>query len=119
MRISDWSSDVCSSDLLPLALAGFALAELAPVALEGVVQQVRRQPALLAGGRQRDGGRGRVEVAKLGSTGDEVDAVRPCRHTDRRIEILAELVARRGHAPRLVVLDEELRDFQRVLVSSP
>src|SRR3546814_20156771 len=32
--------------VLPLALAGFALAELAPVALEGVVQQVRRQPAL-------------------------------------------------------------------------
>src|SRR3546814_1583010 len=46
--------------VLPLALAGFALAELAPVALEGVVQQVRRQPALLAAGRQRDGGRGRV-----------------------------------------------------------
>src|SRR3546814_6169185 len=70
--------------VLPLALAGFALAELAPVALEGVVQQVRRQPALLAAGRQRDGGRGRVEVAKLGSTGDEVDAVRPCRHTEDR-----------------------------------
>src|SRR3546814_10186071 len=61
--------------VLPLALAGFALAELAPVAREGVVQQVRRQPALLAARRQRDGGRGRVEVAKLRGSGNEVDAV--------------------------------------------
>src|SRR3546814_4534228 len=47
--------------VLPLALARFALAELAPVALEGVVKQVRRQPSLLAAGRQRDGGRVRVD----------------------------------------------------------
>src|SRR3546814_16940873 len=65
--------------VLPPALAGFALAELAPVALAGVVQQVRRQPALPAARRPRDGGRGRGEVAKLGSTGDEVSAGRTCR----------------------------------------
>src|SRR3546814_4724399 len=45
--------------VLPLALARFALAELAPVALEGVVQQVRRQPSLLAARPPRAGGRGR------------------------------------------------------------
>src|SRR3546814_20667441 len=48
--------------VLPLALAGFALAELPPVALKGVVKQLRRQPVLLPAGRQRKGGRGGVDT---------------------------------------------------------
>src|SRR5687768_4375433 len=39
---------------VPLPLAVAALLELAPVTLEGVVEQVFRQPALLAARRERD-----------------------------------------------------------------
>src|SRR3546814_10595470 len=42
MRISDWSSDVCSSDLIVDALAEQVLAETALLALEHVGQRFQR-----------------------------------------------------------------------------
>src|SRR3546814_5432890 len=37
MRISDWSSDVCSSDLLPLALLQFALASASWLSIASIL----------------------------------------------------------------------------------
>ncbi|MNW06983.1 hypothetical protein D3C71_2034900 [compost metagenome] len=61
--------------VLPFAAAVAAIDELFPVALEGVVQQGLRQQALLAAGRERDRGRGRVEIAEFGRAGNVIDAV--------------------------------------------
>src|SRR3546814_3938353 len=72
MRISDWSSDVCSSDLrLPQPLVG-----LAPAGLEPVEQSALHRPGLSVG---RDASKtrlvegvhhlsGHVELALLGGT---------------------------------------------------
>src|SRR3546814_20673846 len=60
MRISDWSSDVCSSDLADLA--GRRAAQLVVVAEVGVADPLRRAGAAFAAVRLRncvDGGRGR------------------------------------------------------------
>src|SRR3546814_2093039 len=47
MRISDWSSDVCSSDLVALALGG-------EEGLENLVEDVGRNPGAVVGDRQHD-----------------------------------------------------------------
>src|SRR3546814_1470787 len=44
MRISDWSSDVCSSDLLILALAALAFFALAPGMIERGMNQIDGKP---------------------------------------------------------------------------
>src|SRR3546814_398214 len=59
MRISDWSSDVCSSDLFALLKGGDALGEVSVFVAEGFVLR-----------DQRDG-RGRKHIAYFGhDTGD-------------------------------------------------
>src|SRR3546814_20912739 len=45
MRISDWSSDVCSSDLLRDALLGDAVLRLEQLLEDGVVEGLRAQQA--------------------------------------------------------------------------
>src|SRR3546814_17970153 len=72
MRISDWSSDVCSSDLLAARRLGRAIAGLAVgVAID--VATIERRPDRL-----------------LGATGPtfEEDGFFPRRHLERRIAIV-------------------------------
>src|SRR3546814_15333221 len=66
MRISDWSSDVCSSDLLAIGARGVAhhalvLAELV-VEEQGVVPGKFRPAGSLSGGPIRRRGQGRVHL---------------------------------------------------------
>src|SRR3546814_8967357 len=63
MRISDWSSDVCSSDLLEVALAGLDVDDLQPGRLHRRQQQRQPRPAL---------GEGDVEPAVGGEREAEV-----------------------------------------------
>src|SRR5690606_39590327 len=89
--------------VLPFHATVAARGEVAPVAFEGAVQQLVRQPGLLAARRERDGGRGRVEVAELGRARQVVDTV-PTRGRAQRVEQVGlEAVARLGHAPGLLL----------------
>src|SRR5947208_606349 len=56
---------------------------LAPVARPGRIDGRAREPRQLATRGEGDRRRGRVEVAEVGRTGDEVDAVRAHRERDR------------------------------------
>src|SRR3546814_12298795 len=66
MRISDWSSDVCSSDLYTRSAAGWPRQELRQVALQGLahhlpagaeiaLQAVDQRVVVAAGDEQRQG----------------------------------------------------------------
>src|SRR3990167_7054953 len=79
--------------VLPFALAVAAFDKFFPVAFERVAEQRLRQPALLAAGRQRDGGGRGIEVAEFGGAGDEVDAVLSGRRVDRLVQVRSELIA--------------------------
>src|SRR3546814_12210601 len=65
MRISDWSSDVCSSDLAGLALCGVGPA----VVLEGRLVRRLRRLRIIATGLQLPAGREAVD-ALAGSSSD-------------------------------------------------
>src|SRR3546814_19527952 len=51
MRISDWSSDVCSSDLIAAAVAAAKAADVAPPAFEYQLFAAAKRPATGAAGR--------------------------------------------------------------------
>src|SRR3546814_20704791 len=86
MRISDWSSDVCSSDLLEgdALEAADLLAEL--LALGGVGDRVVEGAARAAHGHGRDGEPGRVEpvVGQLAAAVRLAQDLRRRRSEERR-----------------------------------
>src|SRR3546814_1153744 len=55
MRISDWSSDVCSSDLVPVAGGGDLQTDRLPLAGEAGGHRDRRVPAQVGEHRERRG----------------------------------------------------------------
>src|SRR3546814_4980057 len=89
MRISDWSSDVCSSDLLVVALAGGAMADRIGTDLAGDLD--------LALGDQRPGDRGAEQVEAL---------VHGIGAEHREDEVADEFLAH--------ILDEELPDAEHL-----
>src|SRR3546814_15960339 len=68
MRISDWSSDVCSSDLRPLRLGGRE-GEISPFdgddGADGLLLPHRALLRLRRGGAQDQGGQGRRPLCRL------------------------------------------------------
>src|SRR3546814_12547863 len=109
MRISDWSSDVCSSDLLEgdALEAADLLAEL--LALGGVGDRVVEGAARAAHGHGRDGEPGRVEPV----VGQLEAAVRLAQDLRRRqpavVEAAAALVIAAGRNGVVAPADLEAR----------
>src|SRR3546814_2210419 len=95
MRISDWSSDVCSSDLK--ALTGAQL----PVALVAARRlAVVRNAQLDVGARQRQRAQPFLDVAQFGALGAQ--ELSPRRHVVEQVANLDRGAARmrlRGHFP--------------------
>ena len=73
-------------------LAVAALFEVAPIALEGVVQKRLRQPSLLAARCQRDRRGSRIEIAKFRRARQVVDAMLLDGGLQRRVKIVAKLI---------------------------
>src|SRR3546814_7545575 len=70
MRISDWSSDVCSSDLIPVNVSGGLLSKGHPIGATGVANLYELSLHLRgdAGARQVEGARmGLAHVVGLGT----------------------------------------------------
>src|SRR3546814_16418824 len=82
MRISDWSSDVCSSDLETYEVGDQMSASLAPQ-----YQTCARSPATCCAGlpRFQCRNRNRMRASKLQQTPEHAHVFHPCRSEERRV----------------------------------
>src|SRR3546814_2137025 len=102
MRISDWSSDVCSSDLNPLRTAAhdlFGELDRLNKIMLGVEVEQRHEPAIdfqrprmIAAFERRDQFdrylRERIGEAGIPALGDKIQALRSDEHTSERQSLL-------------------------------
>src|SRR5690606_20118378 len=100
---------------LPLAATVAPRPELFVVAFEGVLEQRRRQRGSFTPGRERDGRRGRIEVAPIRGPWQERNPVVLGARAQRCHELALKLVALRFEAGGGLALVEYAREVGRVL----
>src|SRR3546814_8935814 len=109
MRISDWSSDVCSSDLLPDVRGAVRAVEMAGVEGIAAAGDLLHRRYRLFRGESDQGARWR-----LGAAGDRPDHLHPADHLVARSQADAAEDGRRGDADRSEEHTSELQSLMRI-----